>query len=414
MNIRKNCIFCDTQLLYTYFEKDYENYIAHYQVDIDYKLENMVQIPFNILVCPTCKTAQTKYLGDLSEIYKTNHADSTGTTMINMHKMMKDFIMKYKDRINNIIEIGSSNGTLADIILEENQLENIKLHDENKVEIIYTENEDVNLNSKLHDEDKVEIIYNIIEPSFFGKRKNKIIIDSFYEDVDDTLIQANTLIMSHVFEHFYKPMQIIEKIVSNKNIQHLFIVFPDLEYYINNNILHVLNTEHTYYIDNDFLIGILESQSFKLIEKKYYNNHSVLFYFNREDKESVDKDKIKWNNINKNYSLDLYYNNIFKTISKCNELLEINKTCKKYIFPSSIHSLYCFIFGLKIELLDGFLDNSINKIGKKMYGTDLEIFSFMNIIEENNENIFIILNGGVFNKEVENLLVDKKIKYLLC
>jgi hypothetical protein len=37
----------------------------------------------------------------------------------------------------------------------------------------------------------------------------------------------------------------------------------------------------------------------------------------------------------------------------------------------------------------------------------------MDTIEENNENIFIILNGGVFNKEVENLLMGKKIKYLV-
>jgi hypothetical protein len=387
MNIRKNCIFCDTELVDTYFKTNYENYVAHYQVDIDYKVENSVCIPFNILVCPTCKTAQTKYLGDLSEIYKTNHADSTGTTMMNMHKMMKQFVMKHKDKIKNIIEIGSSNGTLADIILEENQLENAKLHD--------------------------ELIYHIIEPSFFGKRENKIIIDSFYEDVDDTLIQANTLIMSHVFEHFYNPMEIINKIVANKNIEHLFLVFPDLEYYINHNILHVLNTEHTYYIDNDFLVEIMESCSFQLIEKKYYNNHSVLFYFHRQKCEDHIQDKTTWTAINKNYSLDLYYNTIFSTVSKCNELLEINKTCKKYIFPASIHSLYCFIFGLKYDLLNGFLDNSKNKIGKKMYGTELEIFSFMDTIEENNENIFIILNGGVFNKEVENLLVDKKIKYLV-
>ena len=372
--IRENCIFCKKKLENTYFKNDYSNYIAHYQVDYDTNLNDMIKIPFNIFICSNCKTVQNKYLGDLSEIYKNNHADSTGTIMINLHEKNKDLIIKYKDNIENIIEIGSSKGVLADNILE-------------------------NLNLK----------YYIIEPSFFGERKNKIIIDDYYENVDDSNIDANTIIISHVLEHFYQPNEILEKIYLNKNIKNFFLVWPDLEYYINNNILHVLNTEHIYYIDNDFLIKILETYGFTLIEKEYYIGHSVLFYFHRDT--FIEKKEINY--INKNYSLDLYYNNIFNNINKCNDLLNINKNYKKYIWPASIHSLYLLIFGLDEKLLDGMLDNSLNKIGKKMYGINLEILSFNRIIENNNENILIILNGGVFNSEVENKIKNSNIKYAL-
>ena len=372
--LRENCIFCNYKLYNTYFINDYENYVAHYQVDADTNLEKNVKIPFNIFICSKCKTVQNKYLGELSEIYKVNHADSTGTTMLNLHNKNSDLIIKYKDNITNIIEIGSSKGVLADNILE-------------------------NLNIK----------YYIIEPSFFGNRNNKIIIDDYYENVDDSNIQANTIIISHVLEHFYEPNKILEKIYLNKNIQNFFLVWPDLEYYINNNILHVLNTEHIYYVDNDFLIKILESYGFNLIEKEYYKGHSVLFYFNRD--KFIEKKEINY--INKNYSLDLYYGNIFSNVNKCNDLLKINKDYKKYIWPASIHSLYLLIFGLDEKLLDGMLDNSKNKIGKKMYGTNLKIQSFNEIIEDNNENTFIILNGGVFNIEVENKLKNSKIKYLI-
>lgn len=372
--IRQNCIFCDYKLVDTYFQNDYENYIAHYQVDNNTNLNEMIKIPFNIFICSKCKTVQNKYLGNLSDIYKINHADSTGTTMVNLHKINKNLIIKYKDNIKNIIEIGSSKGVLADNILE-----------------------DFKLN------------YYIIEPSFFGNRSNKIIIDDFYENVEDSNIDANTIIISHVFEHFYEPNEILKKISKNKNIKNFFLVWPDLEYYINNNVLHVLNTEHTYYVDNDFIIKILESYGFNLIEKEYYNGHSVLFYFSRytfiEIKEI--------NYINKNYSLDLYYNNIFNNINRCNNLLNINNHYQKYIWPASIHSLYLLIFGLDEKLLDGMLDNSLNKIGKKLYGTNLEIQSFNKIIEENNENIFIILNGGIFNIEVENKIKNSNIKYLI-
>jgi hypothetical protein len=378
--IRDKCIFCNNILDKIYFKNDYNNYIAHYQVDINSNINNHIKIPFNILICSNCKTVQNKYLGDLSEIYKTNHADSTGSTMICLHKLNKDFILKYIDNINNIIEIGSSKGVLADNIL-----------------------------------DDVKLDYHIIEPSFFGDRSNKIIIDDFYENVDDNNINADTIIISHVFEHFYEPNEILKKISNNKNIKNFFLVWPDLEYYINNNALHVLNTEHTFYVDNDFLIKILESYGFLLKDKIFYNGHSVLFYFNRDDINYEYKldSKILINFENKNYSLDLFYGNIFKNIEKCNTLLNENINNKKYIWPASIHSLYLFIFGLNENLLDGLLDNSLNKIGKKMYGTELEILSFNKIIEENNENTFIIINGGVFNIEVENQLKDSKIKYLI-
>ena len=119
---RDKCIFCQYKLEDTYFKINYNNYIAHYQVDINSNINEHINIPFNILICSNCKTIQNKYLGDLSEIYKTNHADSTGITMTELHKLNKDLILKYSNNINNIIEIGSSKGILADNILE-----NIKL-----------------------------------------------------------------------------------------------------------------------------------------------------------------------------------------------------------------------------------------------------------------------------------------------
>jgi hypothetical protein len=170
---RTNCIFCNDILENTFFKNDLENYVGHYQIEKNISIEMNQLIPFNISVCKLCNTPQLKYLGDLNEIYKINHADSTGELMLNLHRTVCELIYKYKSKINNIIEIGSSKGILADFILE-----------------------------------KLNIEYNIIEPSYWGKRENKIIYDSFYENIDDTKINANTMIISHVFEHFYKPMDI--------------------------------------------------------------------------------------------------------------------------------------------------------------------------------------------------------------
>jgi len=253
---RKTCIFCNTNLYNTFFEYDYKCPIAHYAVELenDLNTKNMSiniskqsnefevltcksnitenvrnEIPFNIYVCSNCNTIQTKYLGDLNEIYKINHADSTGSIMTNLHNTINDIIFNYSSKIKNIIEIGSSYGVLADIIIKRFNEENIKLE------------------------------YNVIEPDFKGNTENKNIFNDFYENIDDKNIDANFIIISHVFEHFYNPVEILEKISQNKKIKYFLLIFPDLEYYLKNNILHVLNTEHTYYIDNDFLINNIKN-----------------------------------------------------------------------------------------------------------------------------------------------------------
>ena len=370
--IRINCIFCDTKLTDTFFKDDYENYCGHYAVPFETDLNKMINIPFNIYTCSKCKTVQTKYLGDLNEIYKFNHATNTGTTMNNLHHKNLDLILKYQDNINNIIEIGCSKGTLSDLILN-----NIKLD------------------------------YYIIEPHFIGDKNNKIIINDFYENVDDNNINADTIIISHVFEHFYNPKEILLKISNNKKIKNFFLVFPDLEYYINNNILHVLNTEHTYYIDNNFLINYFENYGFKLIEKQDYIGHSVLFYFIKNNNLIVNNNEI----ININYSLTTYYNKIFDTVNKFNQIINNNNNNKEiYIWPASIHSLYLIIFGLNDKLLTGMLDNCLHKINNKLYGTNLKIFNFEKKIKE---NIIILIIGGIFNKEIETKLIENNIEYYI-
>jgi len=368
-SIRENCIFCNTKLYDTYFDSDYNNYCGHYAVSSDNS--DYIIIPFNIYICSYCKTVQNKYLGNLDEIYKINHADSTGKIMNTLHNKTANMLYKYKSSIENILEIGSSHGTLADLIL-----------------------------------DKFNCEYNIIEPCYKGSINNKKIFNNYYENIDDTIINANTLIISHVFEHFYKPLEILQKIVKNKNIENFFLIWPNLEYYINNDILHVLNIEHTYYIDNNFLINLLKNYGFELIENIDHLNHSIIFYFKRINYE---KKNILY--INNNYNLNKFYNNIFKTVIKLNNIIDDNYNKIIYIWPASIHTLYLAIFGLKYNKLSGMLDNSYNKINKKMYGLNLNIYSFQDVLNKNDNNTIILLNGGIFTNEIIEQLNKTNIKY---
>jgi hypothetical protein len=368
--IRDKCIFCDNNLLNHFFSSDLNHFVGHYTVDIETKENSFIRIPYNVLICEICNTIQNKYLGELTEIYKINHNDGTGNIMVSLFDKIVNIICENKNDINNILEIGSSYGKLADKIISNSH--NIK--------------------------------YYIVEPSYAGSKDNKTIIYDFYENINDTLIDANTIIMSHVFEHFYNPKQILEKIYNNYNINNVILANPNLEYYINNNIHNVLTTEHTYYIDNNFLINIFDNYGFKLYQMEDHFNHSIIFVFKRYRNNIL-------NNIykNVNFSLHNYYNNIFKTVERYNNIILSNKDKDIYIWPASIHTLYMCNFGLYYDKLYGFLDNSINKINRKMYGVNKIVYSFKTVLEENKSNTIIILNGGLFNMEVRNKFNNSEI-----
>ena len=303
----------------------------------------------------------------MDEIYRVNHADSTGKTMKELHEQTRAMVLRNRESITNILEIGSSVGFLADLIL-----------------------------------DTIPINYYIIEPSYRGTyRNNKHILHNFYENVDDTVIPANTLIISHVFEHFYNPIDILNKISNNLHIEHFYLVWPNLEYYMQHNILHVLNTEHTYYIDNTFLVNLLGVYGFILIEREEYRGHSVLFYFRRQtNTQGIPSALSPISFKNTIVPIDSFYNTIHTTIQEWNSIIHENKGKRIFIWPASIHCLYLLQFGLS-DQITGLLDNSLNKINKFIYGYNIPIYSFRDILQQNLPDTIILVNGGVFNADIE-------------
>lgn len=373
--LREYCIFCNNKLNYLFFKNDLQIPLSCYLVD---KQESEhIFIPYNVYICSICNASQIKYLGDLNIIYKFNHADSTGNIMKNLHINILKLFKNYISSTTNIIEIGSSYGILSNLILN-------NFNEVNK--------------------------YYIIEPLYLGNKTEKqIIIKNFFENIKkDECSDANTLIISHVFEHFYNPIQILEKIQNMKNIENFLLVWPDLECYKDNNTYHLLNTEHTFYVDNNFIEILLNNYSFQLIEKIYYENHSVIFFFKRNN--SLYKKNLK----NINYTIDNYFNNLLKKKEYINNFIKIQKNNGKKIciWPASVHTQFVLMcLNFDNSLIDYVLDNSTNKIGKYIYGYNLECKSFEE--NKNNNDNAIILNGGCFNKEVINSIEIKKEQLLI-
>lgn len=372
-SLRNKCIFCNSTNLKVYFDNDYTIPIASYNIDI--KNNNNINIPFNILCCQDCLTFQTKYLGDLNEIYKNNHADGYGNIRSIMNDTFAELIKKTIPDISNILEIGAGSGILSLSIY--NILPNIN--------------------------------YNIIDPFYFGPIENRNIIYDYLENINLNMINTNIVVMSHVFEHFYEPLNIIEKLYNSQNIEYICLNFPDLETYIKNKTYHVLNPEHTYYVENDFLKQVFLKYGFETILEEKFKEHSIFLIFKRVS--NINPDMIIKNK-NSIEDIDNYYKNINDTVNKLNNTLSLyDNKINKYIWPCSMHTMYLFIFGLEPNYFKAILDNSNNKLNKYLYGYNLLCESYNNLIDIN-DNSVIVLNGGCFNKEL-NLNKSSNILYLI-
>jgi hypothetical protein len=354
---RKVCIICKSALLNDIFDVNYTFPIGNFTVNSpDHEC---YFIPYNVQICGVCKTVQTKYLGDLNLIYENNFAGSFGTIRTTLNNKFADFILE-NDEINGIIEIGAGNGSLSESIL-----------------------------------DKRSFIYNIIDPSYSGPKINRIVHDCYFEDFQkETTI--NTIIMSQVFEHFYDPVNIIEKIKSLSTIDYIYISWPNLESFIKNGVYHVLNPEHIYYIENQFLIDLFKYFNYTLGRVYYHTTHSVFFEFKKESFQT--ENQIFPTNKNTANDTKLFFSRILNNIQEANTL--IRKTSDPvYIWPCSMHTLFCLSLGLESNLILNVLDNSTFKIGRYLYGFKHKCIEFTKTTTTPDKKI-IVITGGCYNSEI--------------
>ena len=351
---RECCIFCDSKTFKTLFEIPYTIPIRNSfeeTSNTDY-----LYMPYNIQICSICKTAQTEYIADIKLLYENNFAGFHGSIRNTHNTLFSEFILK-NNEVTSICEIGAGNGMLSDTLMEAKSLS-----------------------------------YTIVDPSFGGTIENKKIISTYFEECNENDIQCNTLVMSQVFEHFYKPIEIIKKIQSCKSIQNIYLSFPDLESYIRDGTYHVLNPEHTFYIDNTFLEKIFGLYGFIMKRKHFHENHSVFFEFIR-DVPSLEQFPV---NKDSEEKVSLFFNRLLKAIDIVNN---IDTNLPMYIWPCSMHTIFAFSLGLDSSKVKNILDNSPAKLHKFLYGYRLECLAFTDIIQDSQEK-YIILSGGCYNKEV--------------
>jgi len=368
---RQKCIFCNSDNIKEMFDRDYSTALS---LGLYKEINESYFMPYNVLLCNKCNSAQNKYIGDLSIVYDSNHIDDYGSTKNKKHEMFCNYILENKF-IDGIVEVGSCNGALANKLLN-------------------------NINTE----------YTIIEPSYVGENQIINVIDDYLENVDLTNIHANTIIMSDVFEHFYNPIDIVNKIKNSPNIKYIYLNHPDFDYSIKNDIYINLNCEHTFLIEHQFLFNFFHNFGFSLNRYHNFENFSLFIEFERAQNISIIEKTL--HNYDIKINTENYFFKIVNIINKINTLMRDNSQKIFYIWPMSIHSVPLFTLGLNYKRLAGVLDNSPNKVGKYIYGYNLLCSSLDELLKSDKENICVFISGaGNYIKELD--LTNTKIEIIV-
>jgi hypothetical protein len=365
---RTECIICKGTEFSTYFEKDYDTPMT-YCFDTQFKYSYF--IPYNIYSCTTCKTVQTKYLGDLRLIYEKNHQDGFGSLKSTMYDLFSKFITD-SSGIDGLIEAGACTDILAECILKHK-----------------------------------DTSYTVVEPDFKSTNSKLKVYSKFLDDTPLNELSGNTLVMSHLFEHLYDPVGILEKI-RNSQIQYIFLNHPNLENDCKSHTYIILNIEHIYYVENAFLIQLLDAYGFTLVKRQDYGTHSIFLQFERKKNHNELLNLPV--NITAIEDTHSYFDSMLSKIDKLNRLF-MNTERKYYLWPAATYIVTLFVNGLDTSRIAGLLDNSPNKIGKKLYGYNLECFDFKKILASDDPSITIIL-GGSSGYRNELTLAHTKVEVL--
>jgi hypothetical protein len=283
------------------------------------------------------------------DIYMTQHSNCIGDTWKYHNKLFTDFVLTYE--AENITEIGGGAGHVYKLYMEKNNnLKNWKVIDLNPSEI-YTLN-------------------------------GATIVSGLY---DPTQINSGeTVISSHFVEHIYDLDKFLVELHKQSPKYHIFSL-PNFRGFSKSNSTSTIMFEHPNYLSEDYLDYTLLKNGWKVVEKKYYKNHSI-FYVTEPLENTNSSNFLEFDN-----SEDII--NLIEFFKK--RALSLRDK-KFYVFGAHFTYYYLLNMGISEEQIIGVIDNDTSKQNRRMYGTNTMVYSPKDI--PSGSDIFVEM--GVYNEEI--------------
>ncbi len=359
MKVRNKCVICSGSRLECLYS--FESFPVYMGVSDNIDVDNDIVSDMVWLICETCGCVQLKNLIDLSIIYHKGHNSAYGKTWKEHHKRFANFVNKYCG--SSVLEIGGGNLKLAELVTNNNPGLKFTVFDTN-----------------CEKSDR----HNIITKEEFFNYNNY--------NVD---YEVDTIVHSHVLEHLYEPieyMDMFSKIL--KDGQRMIMSVPLIDEMVKNKFTNSINFEHTYMISEQLLYFIIGISGFKVIDTEVFNPYNMFVVC---EKVSNPAATMLENKYEKNLNIFLDFIEFHKEfVNSVNQM----DGSGFYVFGGHIFTQYLFAFGLDHNKFVCVLDNDPNKIGKRLYGTDMFVKSpkILSTIEKP----VVVLRAAQFSDEIKN------------
>jgi len=201
-----------------------------------------------------------------------------------------------------------------------------------------------------------------------------------------------SIILSHTFEHLYYPHDFL-KSVSISPVKNIFISVPYFNLWLKEKLtVNLLFNQHTFYFESAQIKNLFAKYGFICKNTQEFTNHSLFFHFIKDNYIPINIEP-------SNLEIDIY--NHFNLKDRNIGSFSLDKPF--YIMPSFyIGQIIYYYLNNKKNVL-GFIDNDINKCGKRLYGTPLLTYS-PTILNENFADILLV-NTPYFNEMKEQLML---------
>jgi len=363
--VRNNCILNNASDLEQLFVSDK---FPVYMGCTEQEKEKDLFMEMNWYISRSTGCIQLNPLPPIELVYQAQHNDSTGTIWLKHNQLFARFIRAFKP--GKILEIGGAHGTLAKMMLTESSTLN----------------------------------WTIIEPNPSPDLPPQVnVVEEFFSENFNYTEGFDALIHSHVFEHMYYPLQFISHLqnIMPQGTLHFFSI-PNIFLLLLKKFVNSLNFEHTCLLIEPYVDYLLTSHGFRLLKKEYFFEHSIFYACERTN----DVTKLPLPNLyhqNKNIFMDFidYYQT---TVSNLNQKID-NSEYNIYLFGAHIFSQYLISMGLKQTKIECILDNSPIKIGKRLYGTKLNVKSPKCLSKEQQPPV-VILKAGDYSNEIKKDILE--------
>ena len=308
---------------------------------------------------------QLRQLLPLDKVYHKSHFSGTvGKLWSDHHSKFCDFVQKYSSK--KILEIGGGHGTLSSHYL-----------------------------SKYPDAD-----WTIIDPLTTLPEGSKAkVINEFFSDKTVIDPDVDTITHSHFLEHVYEPSLFFDHLSTLAVGTHMIFSVPNIEKHFGElNYASAITFEHTYMCSEPYIEYWLKKSGYALIEKQLFGENHSIFFAALKIKTTSDVD-MSVNRCPDKYSSNLesaaeyfyYYENL---IWRLNDSLHHRNY---YMFGANPPTQFLISQGLRSRPRY-VLDNDVNKQGKRLYGTELEVKS-PEILRDIDAPV-VVLPPGPYSQEI--------------